>query len=515
MELRDYINILRKRWMVVVGGIVLGALASGLFSVFSPNKYTSSVQLYLSVSGGSSNTDINSGATYAQDQMKSFAQVATSPTVLQPVIRTLRLDTTPEKLAENVTASNPANTVLLEIDVVDGSPQGAQRIAAAIGKDMIGVVQQLSPKLSNGEKSVAATVTAPASLPVEPSSPRTLRNVALGLVAGLVLGCGVALLLEMFDTRVRTTEDLGEFGLPLLGGLPESPDVDEAVLLRGATATGSFAEAARHLRTNVQFVAAAEKGKAFMVTSPVPSEGKTTTAVTLAVALAEAGQRVLLVDADLRRPRVAKAMGVESETGLTTVLVGQATLPEVVQQWMGTSLDVLSAGRRAPNPSELLGSEAMGRLVDEMTASYDMIIMDATPVLPVTDALVLTKWVSGVIVVARIDSARRPQIGAMIQSLDQVNANIVGVVANRVTKKSGGSYGYGYHYDYSPRPQRATGRHQQSGTASHQDSSPAALPMRRAGGDMRDIGSSQAGSAESTPGLPGDKTSVRVARRHP
>lgn len=458
MELRDYISVFRRRWMVLVGVTILGILAAGLFSLLSPDKYTSTAQLYLSVSGGSSNADINSGATYTQAQMQSFAQIATSPAVLQPVITTLGLETTPVKLAENVTVTSPVNTVLLDITVVDSSPEGAQRIASAVGKQMTGVVQQLSPKLSTGEKSMEATITTPANLPTSSSSPKTLRNLIVGMVAGLAVGYCIALLLQLLDTRVRSTEDLEEFGLPLLGRLPESADVDEAILLRGATSSGMFAEAARQLRTNVQFVAAATKGRIFEVTSPVPSEGKSTTAVALAGALAEAGQRVLLVDADLRRPSVAPAVGLEGQAGLTSVLVGQATLGEVAQRWMDSNLYVLSAGSHAPNPSELLGSDAMAKLADEMAASYDMVIVDAAPVLPVTDALVLTKWVNGVIVVARMGSARRPQIATMIQSLKQVNANVVGIVANRVTRKSGGSYGYGYHYDYSPTPQRAAGK---------------------------------------------------------
>ena len=184
-----------------------------------------------------------------------------------------------------------------------------------------------------------------------------------------------------------------------------------------------------------------------MVSSSVPAEGKTTAAINLAVSLADAGAKVLLIDADLRRPSVSEYLGLEGRVGLTTVLIGKARVEDVVQKWADTTLDVLPAGQVPPNPSELLGSPAMNALLKATTNSYDMVLIDSPPVLPVTDAAVLGRQVDGALIVAGMDRIHRPQLRDSLESLETAGCTVLGLVINKIARREVGAYVYkrGYY----------------------------------------------------------------------
>jgi capsular exopolysaccharide synthesis family protein len=210
----------------------------------------------------------------------------------------------------------------------------------------------------------------------------------------------------------------------------------------------SHAESFRQLRTSLQFLdvgaragGPSEARRLLSVTSSLAGEGKTTVAVNLAVALAETSARVLLVDADLRRPSVATRLGVEGAVGLTTVLVGQAEVSDVVQPWGGTGLDVLTSGELPPNPGELLGSPAMRSLLARLRAEYDFVIVDTAPLLPVADGAIVASLVDGTLLLANVAKVRRYQLAESLGSLARVEASLLGVVLNRVARDVR-SYGY-------------------------------------------------------------------------
>jgi polysaccharide biosynthesis transport protein len=214
-----------------------------------------------------------------------------------------------------------------------------------------------------------------------------------------------------------------------------------------ADAPGSpQAEQFRQLRTNLEFLRVADEqagaASVVAVTSATAAEGKSTVASNLATALAETGARVLLVDADLRRPSVADVLGLEGGVGLTTVLAGQADVDDVVQEWGSAGLRVLPSGAVPPNPAELLGSPAMRRLIAELRARYDHVVVDTTPVLPVADASVLSRLVDGLVVVANARRVRRRQLIQGLGDLAQVSARVLGVVLNQV-RRDEESYSYG------------------------------------------------------------------------
>ncbi|MEJ7703131.1 MAG: CpsD/CapB family tyrosine-protein kinase [Geodermatophilaceae bacterium] len=215
-------------------------------------------------------------------------------------------------------------------------------------------------------------------------------------------------------------------------------------------ANSSTGESYRQIRTSLQFVNVDDPPRVLVVTSSISGEGKSTTAINLALVLAQSGQRVVLVEADLRRPRVTRYMRLVSGVGLTNVLVGNAELSEVLQPWRDGKLTVLAAGPHPPNPSELLGSAQMSHVLAELRENNDYVIIDAPPLLPVTDAAVLSVLADGAVIVTRYGSTKREILRTAAESLQSIDARLVGTVINMVVMKGGqgSSYGYGYGYGY-------------------------------------------------------------------
>jgi succinoglycan biosynthesis transport protein ExoP len=185
-----------------------------------------------------------------------------------------------------------------------------------------------------------------------------------------------------------------------------------------------------------------------VISSSIPGEGKSTIAINLAMSLADSGSRVILVDADLRRPSIAEYLGIEGGVGLTTVLIGRAEVEDVVQPLGKTALDLLPAGQIPPNPSELLGSMAMADLLEQLSGSYDMVLLDSPPLLPVTDAVVLSNLAGGALVVVGADRIHRPQLQQSLESLETAGAHLFGIVINKIARREAAAYAYGYGSEY-------------------------------------------------------------------
>ena len=448
MELHAYLEVLRRRWVsLVMIALATVAVAAGV-TLAMTTQYTATTRLFFAVEGGESVTDLAQGSSFAEKQMTSYAEVATSPLVLNPVINRLDLETTSANLARAVTVTIPPETVILEISAVDPDPNRAAAIANAVGTEVAEVAGELSPDRADGSKAVEATTLAAALVPTDPSSPRVLRNLALGTLLGLLLGLGAALLRNVLDTKVRSELDVrSATESPLLGVIGQDDKVPAHPIILRDEPLSAAAEAIRRLRTNLKFTDLGVRPRSIVITSAIPGEGKSTTALNLAVALADAGSRVILVDADLRRPSVATCMGMEGRVGLTTVLIGQARVEDVVQHWQDTTLDVLPSGRIPPNPSELLGSAAMERLLAELTSTYDVVLLDSPPLLPVTDAAVLSNFAGGTVLVVGADRVHRPQLQQAIVSLETAGAHLYGVVVNKIARQEATAYVYDGGYE--------------------------------------------------------------------
>ncbi|PMC74780.1 polysaccharide biosynthesis tyrosine autokinase [Brachybacterium sp. UMB0905] len=445
VELQNYLAILRDRWIsaLVTFLLVLGAVVG--FTLMQTPTYQATNRLFVQTQAGSSVTDLNSGVTFARQQITSYADLATTPLVLEPVIEDQGLDSTPQQLAGMISTTVPPETLILEITVTDEDPQQAATIADATAESLRERVSELE---SNGEDaSVELTVITPATVPTSPASPSLTRNLAIGVVLGLMAAVAMAIVRDLLDNRVRRAEDLERtFERPVIAKIPYSRDTKHLPLIASQHPQSVQAEAYRDLRTNLQFMGLAEGKRSVLLTSSLPAEGKTSSAINLAHVVAQSGGKVLLIDADLRRPSLHHYMGLEGNAGLTTVLIGEADLEDVIQPMATDGLDVLASGPIPPNPSEILGSEAMEQLLAQATAEYDYVIVDAPPLLAVTDSVVLSRLVGGALVVARSEHVRRHQLQQALEKLEAVDAKILGIVLNRVPTSGRSSYRYNYSY---------------------------------------------------------------------
>jgi capsular exopolysaccharide synthesis family protein len=312
-----------------------------------------------------------------------------------------------------------------------------------------------------------ARVAAPATEPTSPSSPKTVRNTVLGGVLGLLLGLGIAFLLERFDRRIREPRDLeGIYGLPLLGVVPESSALARPGRRKARRRGGplealppSEAEVFQLVRAHLRYFNVDREMRTLLVASAAPGDGKTTIALHLAAAAARVGSIVLLVEADLRHPTVAQQLDVGPGPGLSDVLIGSLSLWKATQSidldhrsgvWaQGPALDVLVAGAPLPpNPAELIESRAMEAMLQEASSTYDLVVIDTPPLVAVSDAFPLLGKVDGAIIVGRVGRNRRDVAERLHETLAGARAPLLGVVANGV-KAGRGSYAYGYGYDYT------------------------------------------------------------------
>ncbi|WP_224084082.1 polysaccharide biosynthesis tyrosine autokinase [Arthrobacter sp. StoSoilB19] len=451
MNIGEYLRVARRNWVLVLACALIGLLCAGIISVTAKPTYTAETQLFVAIQSSGSVQELQQGNTFSQARVQSYVGTVTTPVVLQPAIDALGLSVSPEDLAKRVKATSDLNTVLISISVTDESAVQAAATAEAIANSLVRAVDTLEKPKNGGSSPVSLSVISPAKAPLVPSGPNTRLNLALGLLAGLIAGVLSALIRTGLDTRLRGEADLRRLtSSPLLGGISFDQEASRRPLLTQTGHQSPRAEAFRQLRTNLQFANVTDRAKTILVTSSLPGEGKSTTATNLAIALAQAGQTVCLVDADLRRPMISEYLGLEREAGLTTALVGTVDLNELLQPWGDDNLYVLTSGQIPPNPSELLGSEDMGLLISRLEGTFDVVIIDAPPLLPVTDAAVLSQHVGGVVVVVGVQKIRYPDLEKSLSALSLVGANLLGVVLNRLPAKGPDAYAYSYYSSEEP-----------------------------------------------------------------
>jgi capsular exopolysaccharide synthesis family protein len=456
LDLRDYLRILRRNWILIVAAALVGLLLAGVVSVLTKPTYTAQTQLFVAIQSSGSVQELQQGNTFSQARVQSYVKTVKSPAVLQPAIDALGLTMTADQLASDVTATTEPNTVLINIAVANTSSVQAAAIAQEVASSLIKVVDFLEKPKNGGTSPVGLSVIKPAVAPPVPSAPNTRMNLVIGLVLGLAIGIGLGVLRTTLDSRIRGEADLRHVtDVPLLGGISFDQDATRKPLLTQAAPQSPRAESFRQLRTNLQFANVSGKAKTVLVTSSLPGEGKSTTATNLAIAMAQAGQSVCLVDADLRRPMINEYLGLDRSVGLTTALVGAAKIDDVLQPWGEDRLYVLASGQIPPNPSELLGSPEMQQLIQRLEFSFDSVIIDAPPLLPVTDAAVLSQYVGGVMVVVGTQKLKQQDLQKSLSALGMVGSNILGVVLNRLPVKGPDAYAYSY-YSHNEPPESAT-----------------------------------------------------------
>jgi polysaccharide biosynthesis transport protein len=423
----EYLSILRARWRSVVIVLLIAVALAGVASLRATPVYVARADVFFSVSISGSTSDLSRGFAFAQGQVRSYATVARQPIVLEPVIAQLGLDITPVELSRKIVAQSPLDTVIIEIRVSDSDPEQAARIANAVAAQLGVAVKGLAPR-SAAQSPVNVTTVAPAAVPQFPASPRTKVNLGIALVLGLIGGAVAAVARDTLDQRIAGRREVARVtDAPMIGTISPRPRRRLFERLRRRV---SRDEPTRELRTNFQHLCAMNSLRTVLFTSAAEDTATSLTVSELGTALSRSGLDTLLVDADVRRPTLARRYDITDAAGLTSVVAGDMPWRSAVQK-PHPRLGVLPAGPTSYDPSGLLDFGAMTDFLKEAAEDYDLVLVKAPPVLLVADGLMLGRVTDGVVVVADQKSMHRDLLASEVEALDLATANLVGVVLVR------------------------------------------------------------------------------------
>ena len=438
MDLQQYLHAVRTYWWAVALPLVV-ALAFGVYSASKAEpEYRASVTFFVATSSETDAQAAVQGDEFAQRRVNSYVELLSTDRLAGKVIEASGLDLTPGQVRAMISASSDVDTVLLTATITQSSRELVSRVGQAVATEFVELVDEVENQ-GPGPTSVNLEVVSGPDVSALP--PRRALAVGIPGVLGLVAGLGLAWLLELRDKTIRSEAQLGALHpVPVLGMIPldrrlrDAPRVPQVPVSTGGT------ESFRQLRTNLEFLDAGTPLQTIVVTSSVASEGKTTTVTNLGAALVAAGKRVVIVEADLRRPSLNGYFGASRSLGLTDVVVGHADIDAALQPVGFNGLTLLPSGQLPPNPSELVGTDAMVDLLESLRDRFDSIIIDTPPLLPVTDAAVLAAHADGVLVVARAGKTTRHQLLLAMRSLQAVGARVLGTVLNVAPSRRGSAY---------------------------------------------------------------------------
>lgn len=404
MELSDYLNVLVTRWRSILLVVLVGAAAAAAVIAATPVQYRATTNTLLMVIQGNNPGELVSGSSFSQSQADSFASIATSARVLQPAMEHVGVREPIETFAGRVYAQVPAGTVIVSVSATADTPELAARIADAVADELCQAVEDMTPSAKDGTKLVKATVIAPALLPREPSAPSVKRLLGAGLALGLLLGYGQALIRLFIGRQVRTERDVQAVGAPLIAQAQFDP---------------------------LRLLGFGRGRLAIAVTAATGGEGTTTMAIELAMQIAQQDHKVLLMDANLRRPALALRLGVDADAGLSDVLSGRVELERAVRHTRVEQVDVLPAGPASDDPAGLLGGPALDELVHTALRSWDYVIVDTPPILSSEETPALVRALCETVIVAVAGHTTRRQLRRAAAAVQAAPGHVCGVMLNR------------------------------------------------------------------------------------
>jgi capsular exopolysaccharide synthesis family protein len=459
LSLTDYLRIFGRFWWLVALCAVLGAVVGYGASVinlgiidFTP-KYQSTATLFVATQTGTTTAEAYQNDLFSQQRTASYAALATSDAVAARAVDELEAPISPADLQSKISAEAIPRTVMVNVSVTDSSPAKAQEYAAAVANQLEGLVAELETSRRGGTPAAAAVIVDDANYPTEPAGLAPWMRMALGAAAGLIIGLLLALLFGAFDKRLRGRENIeSTTGSLVMGGLPKDPGrhKTDAVDL---DSDSLYAERLRELRTNLRFTMLPDNSgppRCIAVTSPAAGDGRTTTAIDLAAALAESGRSVLLVDGDLRQPTLAERLSLTdtarktaAQRGLSTALVGEDDLDDVIVEVEvgGHAIALLPAGPQPLRPGELWATDRAAGLIERLSETFDYVVIDTPPLGTYTDGAIVGALADGAILLARIGGTTTRSLRRAVETLELANVALLGTVvtfepASRLSKRS-------------------------------------------------------------------------------
>ncbi len=448
-----YWRMILQNKLIIASMLLTGVIGSyGLYGL-EEAMYRAESQVFVSTPANSLDiTSLATGSSFSQQRVKSYAQIINSPLTLSKVISNLSLDMTPEQLSSEISATAPLDTVLISISATNRDPTLAAAIANATADQFGEVVRELEMRSIDLETPIKVSTVRRAIAPTDPFSPKKSIYLLLGLLFGFASGIAVASIRRMLDNTIKDEDDL--LGLPLLGAIGFDATAEEKPLISKLSRYAIRTESFRTLRTNIKYVIPSIPAKVIAVTSALPNEGKSTTALNLSISIAQGGNRVIIVESDMRRPTIStyldlnsSKLGLSHILGLDKKLTFNAIHTQIEKSSV-SGLDVLCAGRIPSNPSELLGSSNFVSVIELLRSKYEYVIVDCPPLLPVTDAAVVSTVSDGVLLIIHAGKTRKPEFLGSRAAIESIGSRILGVVLNKIPEDRK-SYNYGYRYGYS------------------------------------------------------------------
>jgi capsular exopolysaccharide synthesis family protein len=451
MDLLAAVAMLRRRWLVVALCLITGLAGGYDLGHQGAKKYRATAECLINIPATGNVQAALAGAQLSSNLALTYVGLINSGVVLHRADALLAEKGVPGG-AQGLSASAVPNTYLVDVSATSTTPVLAQLTANAGARALVETVSSLQAGIP---QKITVKITSVAGLPTTPVSPRPRLDLVVGLVLGILAGLGLAALFEALDRTIKSAAQAdAALGVPLVGLVPKrrSPS-----LVVNTSTSSPEGEPYRSLRTAIRFLDPDRPLRSILVTSPTPGDGKTVTTANLAAAFSLSGDRVITIDADLRKPTLAHSFGLEGSVGLTSLVLGSATLDEALQEWT-SRLSVLASGPLPPNPSEILGSQFFSQLLQDVAQRADITVIDAPPVLPVADALALAPQVDGVIVVLRAGSTMRHSAAEAVRRLETVGANILGYVLNAVPRSETRGMYAGYIYGGHQIPESSIAR---------------------------------------------------------
>lgn len=443
MDLRQPLRSLRRRWKFAVAVFMIGIGAAGSLSSSIPPTYSSAVSVYFSTTGPTNFQATQIQSVYLSQRVDSYILLATEPSLVQRVFRQAGVDNIAGETAPHIDVVAVPRTVILRVTVTDDDPKVARAVARAEAGEIVRLVESFeTAKIGKDRLSpVSARLGADATYDSQPVAPNLPFNLAMGAILGLLLGVAGAVMRDMIDTSIKSTQHLGNVTKSaVVAVVPFDHSVSRHPLISEESAAQGHVEAFRMLRTNLQFFSLGGRRQMIVVSSAMHGEGKTVTATNLAISVAQTGSKVLILDCDLRRPKVAQLLGLENSVGLLTVLLG-TPMQECIQEHE-SGAHFLATGPLPPNPAEVLSTKAMRDLLFTLRDAYDVVIIDSPPMLPVTDPAIIAPMADGVLLVARFGRVTSQLMQQTVDRVESVGARIVGVILSMSPKRMDQSGGY-------------------------------------------------------------------------
>ncbi|MCR4796509.1 MAG: polysaccharide biosynthesis tyrosine autokinase [Ruminococcus sp.] len=485
-SIKDIINLLlSKLWLLILVTIIGGTAAFCYSKFVMPLKYSSHISMYVqSYTGISENANQQNNISNSKQLVNTYMEVLKDDAVMNSVGELLKKQFDEDTLIKNFgmsegrispsairdcySISSVTDTSAVKIVATTKNAE----VAAALCNDLT----EVAPDYVEEAVGVGSINTIDvAKVYNNPVAPNMKKNAVLGAMAALMLTCMIIFLVDFFDNTVRDTDAVGkEFKKPIIGEIAsfgiekkkKDQDEDDHVKLTDKNVPFTVVESYKSIRTNVSFALSTVDKKIFAVSSSNPREGKSTTSANIAIALAQGGNKILLIDADMRKAVQHKIFGLKNKKGLSSAISKMSKLEECIQKDVMENLDVMTAGPVPPNPSELLASDNMGAILEQLSSEYSMILIDTPPVNVVTDAMELAKYISGIIVVLRYGVTTNEDVDAAIKKVEFAQMNMLGFIMNDVKIKKAGyyskyknkyyykkGYGYGGYGYYGSKPE--------------------------------------------------------------